>query len=137
MNITVTVSAPELTNALLTLASAINALGNAGHGQPVAAPVALPAAPLALAPAPLPVTPAPLAPAPLAPAAPAPAAVPTAPQAYTMDQLAVAATQLVDAGRGEELVAILTAFGVQALTQLPKEQYGNFATYLRSLGVRI
>ena len=64
-------------------------------------------------------------------------AVPTTAASYTMDQLAVAATQLMDAGRKVELVALLTAFGVQALTMLPKEQYGNFATQLRTMGAKI
>ncbi len=63
--------------------------------------------------------------------------VPTAVQEYTMDQLAVAATQLVDAGRRTELVNLLTSFGVQALTMLPKEQYGAFATQLRAMGAKI
>lgn len=63
--------------------------------------------------------------------------VPTAVQEYTMDQLAVAATQIVDAGRRTELVSLLTSFGVQALTMLPKEQYGAFATQLRAMGAKI
>lgn len=63
--------------------------------------------------------------------------VPTSSQAYTMEQLAVAATQLVDAGRRSELVSLLQTFGVQALTALPKEQYGAFATQLRVLGAKI
>jgi hypothetical protein len=63
--------------------------------------------------------------------------VPTTVQGYTMEQLAVAATQLVDAGRRTELVSLLSSFGVQALTALPKEQYGAFATQLRSLGAKI
>lgn len=63
--------------------------------------------------------------------------VPTTAQTYTMDQLAVAATQLVDAGRRQELVSLLAAFGVQALTALPKEQYGAFATQLRAMGAKI
>lgn len=67
----------------------------------------------------------------------APAAVPTTEQSYTLDQLAVAATQLVDAGRREELVQLLGQFGVQALTALPKEQYGAFATALRQMGAKI
>jgi len=67
----------------------------------------------------------------------APTAVPTVAQTYTLDQLAVAATQLVDAGRREELVALLGQFGVQALTALPKEQYGAFATALRQMGAKI
>lgn len=59
-----------------------------------------------------------------------------APQ-YTMDQLAVAATQLMDAGKQPELLQLLASFGVQALMQLPKEHYGAFATKLRELGAKI
>lgn len=66
-----------------------------------------------------------------------PAAVPTATPTYTMDQLAVAATQLMDAGRRTEIVALLEQFGVQALTLLPKGQYGAFATQLRAMGAKI
>jgi len=65
------------------------------------------------------------------------ATVPTTVQTYTMEQLAVAATQIVDAGRRTELVGLLSSFGVQALTALPKEQYGAFATQLRALGAKI
>ena len=63
--------------------------------------------------------------------------VPTTAPTYNMDQLSVAATQLVDAGRRTELVALLSSFGVQALTALPKEQYGAFATSLRAMGAKI
>ncbi|ERI92276.1 hypothetical protein HMPREF1982_02533 [Clostridiales bacterium oral taxon 876 str. F0540] len=63
--------------------------------------------------------------------------VPTSAQSYTMEQLAVAATQIVDAGHRAELVSLLSSFGVQALTALPKEKYGAFATELRSLGAKI
>lgn len=77
------------------------------------------------------------APAPVMQAAPVAQAVPTAVQSYTMDQLAVAGTQLIDAGRMAELQGLLAAFGVQALTQLPKEQYGAFATQLRAMGAKI
>jgi hypothetical protein len=69
--------------------------------------------------------------------APPIAPVPTTTQAYTMEQLAVAATQIVDAGHRNELVSLLASFGVQALTALPKEQYGAFATQLRGLGAKI
>lgn len=71
---------------------------------------------------------------------PAPAVVPgvpVAPATYTMEQLAVAATQLVDAGKRTDLVALLGQFGVPALTALPKEQYGAFATSLRQMGAQI
>ncbi len=63
--------------------------------------------------------------------------VPTAAHVYNLEQLAVAATPLIDAGRQHELVALLAQFGVQALTQLPKERYGEFATALRQLGAKI
>lgn len=63
--------------------------------------------------------------------------VPTTVQTYTQEQLALAATALVDAGRLGELQALLAAFNIQALTQLPQEQYGNFATQLRALGAKI
>lgn len=72
------------------------------------------------------------------PAQPAqPSSVPTAVQNYTMDQLAVAATQLMDAGHKDKLINLLSKFGVQALTMLPKEQYGAFATELRAMGAKI
>lgn len=64
-------------------------------------------------------------------------AIPTVAQTYTMEQLAVAATQLVDAGRRLDLVNLLNSFGVQALTALSKEQYGAFATQLRAMGAKI
>ncbi len=68
---------------------------------------------------------------------PTAAAVPVAETAYTIDQLAVAASTLMDAGNAAELQEILMKFGVQALTQLPKEQYGAFAAALREKGVKI
>ena len=68
----------------------------------------------------------------------APTVVPTS-QAptYTMEQLAVAATQLIDAGKMNVLHGILNSFGVVALNQLPKDRYGEFATALRQNGVKI
>ncbi|MCT6814774.1 MAG: hypothetical protein M3043_00050 [Lysinibacillus fusiformis] len=63
--------------------------------------------------------------------------VPTSQTAYSMDQLAVAATQLMDTGKRDQLMQLLTTFGVQALTALPQEQYGAFATKLRELGANI
>ncbi len=74
---------------------------------------------------------------PAAPTTPTTGAVPTSAPSYTMEQLGVAAQPLVDAGRGAELVGWLQQHGVAALTQLPKEQYGEFATFLRSLGASI
>lgn len=68
---------------------------------------------------------------------PAQTEMPTTVQSYSMDQLAVAATQLIDAGRIAEIQQLLAQFGVQALTALPKEQYGAFATALRGMGAKI
>jgi hypothetical protein len=65
------------------------------------------------------------------------ASVTTSTRSYTMEQLAAAATQIVDAGHRVELVSLLGSFGVQALTELPKEQYGAFAIQLRALGAKI
>jgi hypothetical protein len=72
-----------------------------------------------------------------APIAQPPQGVPTTLITYSMDQLAVAATSLVDAGKREDLLQLLASFGAQALTQLPKEQYGAFATKLREMGAKI
>ena len=63
--------------------------------------------------------------------------VPTTAPTYSLDQLAVAATQLMDAGNQPALLGLLGQFQVNALTALPKEQYGPFATALRQLGARI
>ncbi|PRR92933.1 MULTISPECIES: hypothetical protein [unclassified Bacillus (in: firmicutes)] len=71
------------------------------------------------------------------PQAPNTSTVPTATVSYTQDQLAVAASSLLDSGRSNELVSLLASFGVQALTQLPQEHYGSFATKLRELGAQI
>lgn len=68
---------------------------------------------------------------------PLPGPVPTSSQTFTMDQLAVAATALSDAGKRQEVLNLLTAFSIPMLTALPQEQYGNFATHLRSLGAKI
>ncbi|MBS5783838.1 MAG: hypothetical protein KID04_13295 [Clostridium sp.] len=65
-----------------------------------------------------------------------PAPVATAP-AYAMEDLARAASQLMDAGKQQDLLGLLAQFGVQALTQLPKERYGEFATTLRQMGAKL
>lgn len=111
---------------------------------PVAAPVA-PAAPAVPVTPPAPVAaPAPpvVAPAgPAAPPAPAPAPAPVMPVAgaptYTLDQISKAGAALVDAGKMDPLLALLTKYGVQAITQLQPAQYGIFATELRALGAQI
>lgn len=73
-----------------------------------------------------------------APATPPPVGrVPISNPSYTVEQLGVAAGPLVDTGRGPELTAWLQQRGAGALTQLDKAYYGEFATYLRSLGAKI
>ena len=76
--------------------------------------------------------------APQNPVPTAPNPVPTA-QAmpYTLEQLALAAAPLIDAGKGKELTDIVQGFGVVSLQQLPLEKYGEFATAIRGLGAQI
>lgn len=70
-------------------------------------------------------------------AAPETPVVPTTAKEYTVDDLARAAIPLMDAGGQQVLVSLLSQFGVATLPQLPKEQYGAFATALRGMGAKI
>lgn len=94
----------------------------------------MPTAPITAPPQPIP-TQAPVDPA--AVQAVQQATVPTQTVSYTMEQLAKAATQIVDAKGQQAILDLLNRFQVQALTMLPKEQYGAFATELRALGAKI
>lgn len=150
LEIKVTVNCPELAE----LADAIRGRC-AASGAPAA-----PAAPTALTPPPaapvvpvVPVTPAsapvttpapvsaPTMPVPTdpvsAPAAPVATPAPTAAPSYTSEQLAKVGADLVQAGKMPQLLALLAQYGVQAVTQLPPEQYGPFALALRGLGGNI
>lgn len=65
-------------------------------------------------------------------------AVPVAPSpTFSRDQIMTAGAALIDAGKINELMDLLNAFGVQAVTQLKAEQLGAFATELRKLGAQI
>ena len=149
--INVTVNAPELAEALNSLAAALKGAkpepaasktGKADKPAPVPPADYMPPADTAPAPAtPAPaVTPAP-APAPVqapVPPAPAPAPVPVAPApTYNRDQIMTAGAALIDAGKINELMGLLNSFGVQAVTQLKQDQLGAFATELRKLGAQI
>lgn len=161
MEITVHINAPELVGAINTLAAALEAgnfkMTTAAMGvdlvdstnavlvpvNPTPVQTAPQVAPAPVAPiyavnsvAPVNHTPAPVPPT-AQPTAPVAQAVPTAAPSYTMEQLAVAATQLVDAGQRDNLVNLLQQFGVQALNVLPKEQYGIFANALRGMGAKL
>lgn len=91
-----------------------------------------PSAPVA-APAPAPVQIPPVAAVP----APEPQAVAPTGLTYTLEQISNAAAPLMDAGRIQDLFNLLQKFGVQAVTQLKPELYGQFATELRALGAKI
>ena len=65
------------------------------------------------------------------------AQVPTTERTYTAEELQVAAVTLVDKGMMAQLQELLNRFGVNALPELPKEQYGAFATALRGMGAQI
>ena len=79
----------------------------------------------------------PAAAVPTAPAAQPVTQVPTtaAPQQYSFDQLAVALSNLcVNMNKQTEVHNLLNQFGVNALFDLPKERYGEFATAMRGIG---
>lgn len=115
-----------------------NGSGNGSAEAPIKAPTTMPQMPVA----PPTMPQAPVAPQPI-PQAPVPTVpqtmVPTTAvaQEYTYDQLAVAAAGLMNAGKGQQLHNILQNFGVQAMTELPKERYGEFATAIRAEGAVI
>lgn len=84
--------------------------------------------------APVTITPAPASATPT----PAPSPVPTAPvHQYTLEEIQAACGPLMDAGKMDQLAAILQKFGVASLPEIPKEQYGAIAVELRQLGARI
>ena len=113
--------------------------GNAEKAVPVAptAPTVQPVTPVAQMATPV-TSPQPTAPVqtPVTPAPPQPV-VPTSAATYTQDELQRAAVTLLDAGRQNDLVTMLNSFGVEAITMLPKERYGEFATALRQMGAQI
>ncbi len=84
----------------------------------------------------VPTAPAPVAPTTAMPIAPAPA-VPVLAPSYTLEQLSLAARQLADSGRMADVQQLVAQFGVQTMTQIPTDRYGDFATALRGLGARI
>ncbi|HEY8462442.1 MAG TPA: hypothetical protein VIM29_00170 [Bacillota bacterium] len=112
-------------------------LFNIGHnpttsGDLIIGQVAQPAPPQPMQPVNVtPVQPQPVQPQPAQP-------LPTTAPSYTLEQLSLAAARgLMDTGRQTELMQLLAKYGIQALTQLPKEQYGAFATDLRAMGCKI
>lgn len=60
--------------------------------------------------------------------------IPTAAPTYTLDMLAAAGSALIDAGKMNDLLGILSRYGVNALTELQPAVYGAVAAELRNLG---
>lgn len=90
-----------------------------------------------------PVAAVPTAPMPAGQSTAQPAAVPSKPvpvadaPTYELDQLARATATLADAGKMQQIQQLFQQFGIQQLTTLPKDRYGEYATTLRQMGVRI
>lgn len=61
----------------------------------------------------------------------------TATPTYTMEQLAVAATGLIDAGKMQDVQNTLAYLGAQTLMDLPQEKYGEFASAIKAIGAVI
>lgn len=67
-----------------------------------------------------------------------PEVVPTAPtHQYTIEEIQAACGPLMDAGKMNELAAILHGLGAASLLDLPAEKYGALAIKLRELGARL
>lgn len=56
---------------------------------------------------------------------------------FTQEQLAVAMSNAVSAGKMNTVVGILQQFGVQALTQIDPKDYNKVATMLMEAGVKV
>lgn len=148
MEITVNVTGLDnLANAIFALA---NAAGNskeetqmdAAKVAPVVQQTVVPTETVAPAATTVPSTP-PVQPVPAAPVAqnaasavnPVPTA--TATPTYSMEQLAVAATGLIDAGKMQDVQNTLASLGAQTLMDLPQEKYGEFASVIKAIGAVI
>lgn len=148
MEITVNVTGLDnLANAIFALAKAA---GNCKEGTqvnatkvaPVVQQTVVPTETVAPAATTVPSTP-PVQPVPAAPVAqnaasavnPVPTA--TATPTYTMEQLAVAATGLIDAGKMQDVQNTLASLGAQTLMDLPQEKYGEFASAIKAIGAVI
>lgn len=66
-----------------------------------------------------------------------PRGVPTAAPQYTLEMIATAGSSLIDAGKLDQLMALLAKYGVKSLTELAPELYGAVASELRALGANI
>ena len=165
MEIKVTITAPDLSEAINHLAVALSGTGKAAPAidgtalnstedknitaaqeiQQPAAPIAqtVPAAapvatqPQQTAPA-QPAAPAPVTPtAPVATATPATAAPAPAAKTYTLDAIANAMAALIDEGKMAACMETIRKYGVPAINLLTPEQYPAFAEDLKALGAKL
>lgn len=147
MEITVNVTGLDnLANAIFALA---NTAGNskeetqmdAAKVAPVVQQTVVPTETVAPAATTVPSTP-PVQPVPTTQATPTappvnPVPTATATPTYTMEQLAVAATGLIDAGKMQDVQNTLASLGAQTLMDLPQEKYGEFASAIKAIGAVI
>lgn len=147
MEITVNVTGLDnLANAIFALA---NAVGNskeetqmdAAKVAPVVQQTVVPTETVAPVATTVPSTP-PVQPVPTTQATPTappvnPVPTATATPTYTMEQLAVAATGLIDAGKMQDVQNTLASLGTQTLMDLPQEKYGEFASAIKAIGAVI
>lgn len=137
LEIRVTVDFPGLPEALTALADALGKRTGTDEVKEVeAAAAANPTAPAQAASTTVTAAPTPAQPTAPTTAAPTASAV-RAEETYTLDALSRAGAALVDAGMMPQLLDLLTKYGVRAVVQLPKEQYGAFADELKALGARL
>ena len=146
LEIKITIEAPDLVNALNSLASAIagntpkeNSLKHVRQAEtipveqsvPVAQTTAVPVEQSAVQDVPDTKT---EAQTPIMPVQAVPVAEP--PQ-YTIEQIMQAGATLMDDGKVNELIKLLHSFNVQAVMDLKPDQLGAFATAMRDLGAKI
>ncbi len=127
--LTIKIEAPEIVNAINNLFGALL--------KPEAREIKMPEITSISTPIPTTNQPMTQAPQPVNYSATSETTLPTVERTYTLDELSYAATPLISLGKQQGLITLLAEFGVQALTQLSKEQYGAFATKLRALGAKI
>lgn len=137
LEIKVTVDFPGLPEALTALADALGKRAETDEVKEVeAAAAANPTAPAQAASTTVTAAPTPAQPTAPTTAAPTASAV-RAEDTYTLDALSRDGAALVDAGMMPQLLDLLTKYGVRAVVQLPKEQYGAFADELKALGAQL
>lgn len=144
MEITVNVTGLDnLANAIFALAKAAGYCKeetqvDATNVTPVVQQAVAPTATTTTVPSTPPVQPVPAAPvAQNAASAVNPVPTATATPTYTMEQLAVAATGLIDAGKMQDVQNTLASLGAQTLMDLPQEKYGEFASAIKAIGAVI